>query len=103
MATLSELAARLALVPRPRHLEVLGLGPAAESCPVSTSVDASLPAEGFTLTVTEQEGARITHADGAGRRYAETLLDQLRAQTVDGRFVSVRVEDHLPTDEAAGA
>ncbi|QXC62505.1 hypothetical protein KSP35_06805 [Aquihabitans sp. G128] len=89
-----ELADRLVLVPRPRRLEVLGLGPAVADLTVTAALDPALPAEGFTLTTTEADGARITHADDRGRRYAEALLDQLRAQPVDGRLVAVRVEDH---------
>ena len=88
------LANRLVLLPRPRHLEVLGLGPLVAQCSMAAVVDASLPAEGFTLTITEAEGARITYGDEAGRRYGEALLDQLLGQPVDGRVVAVSVRDH---------
>ncbi|CAN5423341.1 hypothetical protein BH10ACT1_BH10ACT1_10880 [soil metagenome] len=92
-ASQAALADRLVLLPHPRRLEVLGLGPSPDACPVATVVDPDLPAEGYTLTVTTEDGARITHADDAGRRYGEALLDQLRAQPVDGRVVAVAVED----------
>ncbi|MCU1496553.1 MAG: hypothetical protein JWM47_506 [Acidimicrobiales bacterium] len=82
------------LVPRPRRMEVLGLGPSVGACQVAAALDPAVPAQGFTLTVTEGDGARITHRDDAGRRYAEALLEQLRAQPVDGRVVAVAVEDH---------
>lgn len=91
---MSLLADQLVLVPRPRHLDALGLGPAVDRCPVATAVDPGLPAEGFTLTTSAVEGARITHADAAGRRHALALLDQLLAQPIDGRVVAVHVEDH---------
>ena len=91
---MSELADRLVLLPRPRHLEVLGLGPRAEACPLAVVADPALPAEGFTLTVTEGAGARLAHADEAGRRYGEALFAQLVAQPVDGRVVAVHARDH---------
>lgn len=91
---MSELADRLVLLPRPRHLEALGLGPHADACPLAVVADPSLPAEGFTLTVTEQDGARLAHADEAGRRYGEALFAQVLAQPIDGRVVAVHVRDH---------
>ncbi len=86
--------AELVLLPRPRHLEVLGLGPAADSCPVVAMADPSLPDQGFTLTITEGDGARITYADEAGRRYAEALLAQVLAQPTDGRVLALSARDH---------
>ncbi len=84
----------LVLLPRPRHLAVDGLGPPVERCPVTTTADPSLPAEGYELTLTEDGGAQIVHADDRGRRFGEALLGQLLDQPVDGRVVAVRVRDH---------
>jgi len=87
-------ADELVLVPRPRHIEVTGLGPPAGEVAVASAVDRSLPPQGFELTVTAVDGARITHRDEAGRRYAISLLDQLMAQPVEGRVAGVHVRDH---------
>ncbi len=81
------------LVPRPRHLEVDGLGPPVDACPVGTAVDPTLPPEGFELTITAGDGARIVHRDDHGRRYAESLLSQLLDQPEGGRVRAVRVRD----------
>lgn len=87
-------ADELILVPRPRHLEVTGLGPPAGECAVAATVDRSLPPQGFELTMTATDGARIVHRDEAGRRYAMSLVEQLSAQPVEGRVAAVHVQDH---------
>jgi len=84
----------LVVVPRPKQLEVLGLGPPVAECPRSVVPDQTIAAEGFRLDITASDGARIACADDAGRRYGEALLDQLLGAPVDGRVVAVHVEDH---------
>jgi hypothetical protein len=68
----------LQLLPRPRGLEDLGRGAAAEAS-VRMRRDPALPAEGFELTI-DADGVRIAHADRNGRRYAEACLAQIRRQ-----------------------
>ncbi len=96
-----ELAQRLVLLPRPRVLDVVGLGPPVDACPVSTVVDPSLRPEGFTLDITAGNGARISHAGAAGFRYAEALLNQIVAQPVQGRIVAMHVRDHPDLSDRA--
>ncbi len=84
----------LGLVPRPRALARRGLGPPADACPVATTVDPSLPAEGYRLVV-DEAGARIDHADDAGLRYGRATLAQLQARPdAEGRIAGVAIEDH---------
>ncbi|MFN8018324.1 MAG: hypothetical protein U0P45_09385 [Acidimicrobiales bacterium] len=85
--------ADLGLFPRPRVLEVLGLGPLADACALRTSVDPSLPAQGFVLDV-DAEGGRLAHADDAALRYGTSAFEQLVGAPVEGRIVAVHVEDH---------
>lgn len=83
----------LGLFPVPRVVEVRGLGPAADRCPLAARVDPSLPAQGFVLDV-DAEGARLAHADDAGLRYGTATFEQLAARPFDGRMVAVHIEDH---------
>jgi hypothetical protein len=70
----------LDLFPRPRFIEVSGPGSAG---PVTSRIDASLPAEGFELHV-GPAGVEIVHADVPGLRYARATLDQILSQSPDG-------------------
>ena len=75
--------------PQPRKLEELGAGAPADTAPIEIS-DASLPAQGYQLTI-DSGRIEIRHADDAGLRYARSTLDQLRS---DDAFPGVRVTDH---------
>jgi hypothetical protein len=89
----------LELFPRPRHLEVHGDGPRADT-PVVEEVVAGgrLPAEGFEIEL-GPDTAVIRHADDAGLRYARTVLGQIRRQTPgalrsgDVRLPGLRLRD----------
>jgi hypothetical protein len=57
---------------------------------VRTVVDTALPPQGYELVV-DREGARLRHADDAGRRFGLQTVDQLRE---DGSLPHVVVTDH---------
>ena len=73
---------RIAARPRPRRPRSPG------RC--EPQVDPSLPAQGYDLVV-DASGARLTHADDAGRRYGEQTVAQLRGE--DGALPAVHVRD----------
>ncbi|MCU1466955.1 MAG: glycoside hydrolase, family 20 [Actinomycetia bacterium] len=78
------------LLPRPRVVDV---GPQLTAHRVaSTRVDASLPAEGYALTI-DSDGAAIVAADGAGLFYARATLAQL-AHIHDGMLPVGTIRDH---------
>ncbi|MCD9623650.1 family 20 glycosylhydrolase [Rhabdothermincola salaria] len=79
------------LFPHPRHVE-LGAATCPPGAAVRTALDPSLPAEGYRLTVADDE-IRIDHADDAGRAHADATLGQLRRQFPD-RLPTGTVEDH---------
>lgn len=58
---------------------------------VAVVVDASLPAQGYSLRV-DAAGAVLAFADDAGRRYGEQTVAQLRA--ADGSLPAIHVRDH---------
>jgi hypothetical protein len=57
---------------------------------VLVSLDASLPAQGYELSI-RRDVAHLRHGDDLGRRYGEQTLDQLRA--TDGSLPQVHVRD----------
>lgn len=81
----------LGLFPRPQRLEERGTG-APRDATASETVDTSLPAQGYSLTIDDREIA-IRHADGAGLRYARAALEQIRAQSSEA-LPGVRITDH---------
>jgi hypothetical protein len=81
----------LLLLPRPRRLERLaGLGPSRDAAP-ATRLRRALGRETFTLLL-DARGAWIEHGDGAGLRYAQSALAQIRAQS-GARLPALRIED----------
>ncbi|MGH0032021.1 MAG: family 20 glycosylhydrolase [Myxococcota bacterium] len=80
----------MSLFPAPRELALGGEG-AALDAPVTPVHDASLPDEGFALTI-DPGGVRIEHADANGLRYAQAALAQVRAQSED-RLPGLRLRD----------
>lgn len=81
----------LLLLPRPRHLELLGEGPSVDT-PVDEHHVPSLPAEGYELDITAG-GVAIRHADADGARRARATLDQLRAQSAE-QLPALTIRDH---------
>ncbi|GAA4896389.1 glycosyl hydrolase family 20 [Stackebrandtia albiflava] len=84
-------ATELTLVPRPRRMETTGQAGCGIDTPVQRAHDASLPAQGFDLTVTE-DTVSLRYADDAGARYGLALLDQIRGQS-HGQLPAVHVSD----------
>ena len=81
--------AELSLVPKPRFIsQSFGLTAATN---VVRLADASLPAEGYRLSVSA-DGVRIWSADEAGFFYGRMTLDQLRL--ADGRLPCVEISDY---------
>lgn len=78
-------------VPRSVHLDGPRV-PATEPVVVIDAIDASLPAEGYRLTI-DAGGVRVVAADDAGAFYARATLDQLRRLSDDGTVPSGSVED----------
>ena len=78
----------LALVPRPRH--VVAPGGTTTNAAVVFRRDASIPAEGYRLTVTDA-GAEIAFSDGAGRLYAQVTRDQLKGE--GGAWTKAEIAD----------
>jgi hypothetical protein len=77
------------LFPRPRAIE--GFDPSERSnATVEVSIDPSLPPQGYELRV-DGAGARLTHADDAGRRYGLQTVEQL--QHHDGSLPHIHVRD----------
>ena len=72
----------LALLPVPRSVEAVGAGlrvePGAPLDP-GVEIDASLPAEGYTLEI-GPGGVQIRAADSNAERYARATLEQVRSQ-----------------------
>ena len=69
----------VSLFPEPRELREGGPGAPADA-PVREGRDASLPAEGFALTI-DASGVRLEHADASGLRYGRAVVRQLRDQS----------------------
>lgn len=84
--------ADMVVVPRPRHVVESGRG-APVGTPITSAVDTDRPPQGFRITVTP-DAVHVDHRDDLGLRYAHQLLDQVAAQTTDGRYPSMQVEDH---------
>lgn len=69
-----------ALVPMPREIEMLS-GVCRADAPVEIRRDASIPAEGYRLSISP--GAiKIASSDAAGEFYAKTTLEQLRGKDI---------------------
>jgi hypothetical protein len=77
--------ARPALIPLPREIEWQD-GTCRCDVPVSESRDASIPAEGYRLTVSAS-AVSIVSSDAAGAFYARQTLRQLETKDADGRAV----------------
>src|SRR5262245_49412172 len=78
------------LCPVPREIERTGEFDHGLT-PVATTIDASLPPEGYTLRVAA-DGISIGHADAAGERHARQTLDALRDPS-SGHFEGAIVRD----------
>ena len=88
MQTLSLILAAICLVPQPRKLTELG-GSAPKGTAVSCVTDATVPKEGYRLTV-KPDGITVTSSDEAGKFYAGKTLEQL----FDGKgYPCVEIED----------
>ncbi|MGH8877049.1 MAG: glycoside hydrolase family 20 zincin-like fold domain-containing protein, partial [Stackebrandtia sp.] len=81
---------QLVLLPRPRHLEITGDGPAASTAGTEQRSN-DLPAQGFTLDITAT-GILLRHRDDAGLRYGRATLSQLRGQFPD-RLPGLSIRD----------
>ena len=81
--------AAIALVPQPAELAVTG-GTAPATAEIRYVADASIPAEGYRLSVAE-DGIRIASSDEAGRFYAGVTLKQLALP--DGSLPCVEIAD----------
>ena len=78
------------LLPVPRTLRLDG-PPVAAAAPV-VSIDGSLPAEGYRLSI-GPSGVSVVAADEAGAFYARATLAQLARLSPDGTLPSGTVED----------
>lgn len=78
------------LLPTPRRL-VPGPGRCAAGAPVASAADASLPVQGYRLSVTAG-AVRLAVRDPAGERHARATLAQLRAQYGE-RLPCLEIED----------
>ena len=82
---------RECLVPRPREIAYLGGSfHEADTAKRVYATDASLPKEGYALTIAA-DGIRIASADADGRYWAERTLDQLRRD--DGSYPCCVIKD----------
>jgi hypothetical protein len=77
------------LLPRPRS--ATWTGGTVELGGVSASIDPTLPAQGYRLTIAGHGGVRLVAADAAGEFYGRATLAQLAAQ---GPLPIGTVEDH---------
>lgn len=83
-------AEELLLLPRPRSLDLSGGEWAGED--VRYHRADSVPREGYRVEA-GPAGVDVVHADAAGRRHADALLDQVRSQC-GGRLPCLLAEDH---------
>ena len=81
--------AALSLIPQPQSLVEKG-GTTARTAIADVS-DATIPAEGYRLTV-DANGVTVASSDAAGSFYARETLKQLRSKDKDGRDVLPCVE-----------
>lgn len=79
------------LIPRPKKIQ-LREGVLTEIPPPVSRRDASLPAQGYRLSVAAS-GVAIAAADDAGEFYARQTLDQLRRQSPEG-LPFLEIEDY---------
>lgn len=80
------------IFPKPRSLVLHGgffCGDAQADC----SLDSSLPAQAFSLTIEHAGGVRIVAADRAGTRYAQNVLAQIQAQATPQGLPCLTLED----------
>ena len=82
--------AAISVVPMPNKVTELGGFCLATNVTIETLTDASIPAEGYTLKVTEDGSVKIASSGDAGRFYAMITLEQL---TKDGKVPCVEIED----------
>ena len=90
-------AAELTLIPAPREVKESGgffvSGSAGDSVPVRSETDASLPKEGYRLSVAS-DGISVKAADEAGIFYARQTLKQLGAKAgKEWRYPCVEITD----------
>lgn len=78
------------LYPRPRHLERYDDSLAVQLVNPTITRDPALPSQGYELHI-DVDGARLTCADDAGRRYGEATLAQLRRD--DDSLPGVHITD----------
>ena len=88
LCALTAQADELPLVPQPKSVRSTGGFFAAE--PVMRTRDASLPKEGYRLSVSAA-GVKVLAADAAGEFYADVTLRQLKG--ADGRVPGCEIED----------
>jgi hypothetical protein len=81
------------LLPRPRHMRLDGEYTRSGPRDIEVTLGASLPAEGYRLTIPAGGSARIEAADRAGAFYGQCSLDQLRRRSPDGRLPVGEIED----------
>ena len=86
---MSVLVAAVSVVPLPQTLDMCEGTLLAKGAKITESVDASLAAEGYRLTV-GPDGVAIAAADAAGAFYARETLKQLET---DGRWPCCRIVD----------
>jgi len=78
------------LFPRPRSTQRRS-GTVAPNTSAAERADASLPPQGYELTVDHRDGVELRHADDAGRRYGRQTLHQLRG--AKGGIPCCRISD----------
>ena len=92
MNAIACVVAALALVPQPQ--KVVEKGGTTDKVAVTEARDASVPAEGYRLTV-GADGVKIASSDAAGAFYARQTLKQLERRGKDGKVTlpCVEIED----------
>jgi hexosaminidase len=81
------------LLPRPRRMRFDGAHTTGEAIDLAVSLGASLPPEGYRLTILPNGAVRVEAADDAGAFYAQRSLDQLYRRAPDGRVPVGEIED----------
>ncbi|HMK62150.1 MAG TPA: family 20 glycosylhydrolase [Acidimicrobiales bacterium] len=79
------------LLPRPRRVDLEPNRLVVQQSELCSTVDLSLPAQGYRLTIDSNGSLSVAAADAAGRFYAERTLAQLRDDT--GRLPVGTIED----------
>ena len=86
-------ARRPLLLPRPRLVDLEPIALVVQQGEPSPTVDGSLPAQGYRLTIDPGGSVQVASGDPAGRFYAGRTLDQLRAGDPAGRLPVGVIED----------